>query len=193
MDYEMNIAAEMERPIPASDVSLLDITRNKHGVYWIEAVGKDTFNIVGRLERGMSPMAHILISDIKEHGWFMLTCASKDDMDSVLFNNQVRLLRDIIRREENKRKAAPISWLTRENSKGIVVYVDYDKVELRAPWGDEPDGVIPYASNGGQDLTLQMAAHHQVHVSAKLQKLSKVCMDHDMYIIKATDIHIVPH
>lgn len=52
--------------------------------------------------------------------------------------------------------------------------------DLHAPWGDAPDGIIPYGMKGGQDLTLQMAAHHPVHVSTKLQKISNACMDHDV-------------
>ncbi len=31
-----------------------------------------------------------------------MTCASKNDMESVLFDNQVRILRDIIRREDSE-------------------------------------------------------------------------------------------
>lgn len=63
MDYEMFLAAEMETPIPTSDLSVLDISCDKKGRYRVEAESKDTFNIVGRLERGMSPMAHVLVRE----------------------------------------------------------------------------------------------------------------------------------
>ncbi len=64
MDYEMYIAAEMDNPILTSDISLLDVTCDQQGRYLVESAGslKYTFNMVGRLEWGMSPMAHILVS-----------------------------------------------------------------------------------------------------------------------------------
>ncbi len=63
MDYEMDLAMARDRPILTLAVSLLDISCNEQGVYHIEKEEKDKFLIVGQLERGMSPMAHILVRD----------------------------------------------------------------------------------------------------------------------------------
>ncbi|KAK0244866.1 hypothetical protein EDD85DRAFT_785230 [Armillaria nabsnona] len=131
---QMQANTKVLSPKPATNIVSAWTTRwrwsqhilcNELRIYEVDLEQKDMFLVVGCLERGMLHMAHIINKELKEHGWFILTCKSKNNMESVLFENQVRMLRDVIRRDHKECSAEAISWLTRENAKGIVVYVNY--------------------------------------------------------------------
>ncbi|PBK59901.1 hypothetical protein ARMSODRAFT_1070889 [Armillaria solidipes] len=175
-----------------STMSTDDIRIGSDGVYISEVVTASEFIVFGYLERGTSDGLQRLRPAFQTGGWFMLRHEAQYSPDAVLYDNQVRFLTALERRDWTKQSASYVSCVVSDDAPRILVYVDYGHVSVYAPWGDEPEGRFVVSS---QDALLRHAAHHLVEMKIELRHFSDVCsgVEHPLWMVLYLDYAMMGH
>ncbi|KAK0433175.1 hypothetical protein EV421DRAFT_1741775 [Armillaria borealis] len=95
--------------------------------------------------------------EFQSRGWCTLIRGPGFTPDGVLYDNQIRLLLALARRDMSKADTPFISWVLHSASPRILVYIDYATLSIRAPWGEGPGGLLPPGAVSSQSALLKEA------------------------------------
>ncbi|KAK0452813.1 uncharacterized protein EV420DRAFT_1645666 [Desarmillaria tabescens] len=128
--------------------------------------------IFRKLEPGMSVVMHLLRPEYHQKGWFKVTNKAAEGIASILFDTQVRVLQDIIQQEKDI-NSRHVRWLTGEKDNDILVYVDFDTIELYSCIGKEM-AQLYHGDFNTPELLMQQIANQVVVLTLGLVRLSNI-------------------